>query len=41
MGNSGFGLAIVEKIIKAHQGFVEIYSEKGQGTQVKIYLPVL
>ena len=41
VGHSGFGLTIVEKIIKAHQGFVEINSKKGQGTQVKIYIPVL
>jgi len=41
VGHSGFGLTIVEKIIKAHQGFVEIYSQRGQGTQVKIYIPVL
>lgn len=40
-GHSGFGLAIVEKILKAHRGFVDISSEKGQGTQVKLYLPVL
>jgi hypothetical protein len=28
-------------IIKSHGGFVNVYSEVGQGTQFKIYLPVV
>lgn len=38
---SGLGLFIVKKIIKAHYGKIEFYSEgKGKGSTVKIYLPV-
>jgi tetratricopeptide (TPR) repeat protein len=37
---SGFGLSIVDRIIKEHKGSVHISSRKGGGTEVKIYLPV-
>jgi len=40
LGRSGFGLAIVDKIINAHGGFVDITSIKGQYTDVVLYLPV-
>ncbi len=36
----GLGLAIVYGIIKSHRGFVNIYSEPGIGTTVRVYLPV-
>jgi PAS domain S-box-containing protein len=36
----GLGLAIVYGTIKSHKGFVNIYSEAGVGTTVRVYLPV-
>ena len=39
-GHSGFGLALANKIIKAHQGYLEIKSEENKGTDVSISLPV-
>ena len=38
---TGLGLAIVYNTIKENQGFINLYSETGKGTVVKIYLPVL
>jgi CheY-like chemotaxis protein len=38
--SSGLGLASVYGIIKNHGGFVNVYSEKGEGTTFNIYLPV-
>jgi len=38
---SGLGLFIVEKIVKAHYGKIEFYSEgRGKGSTVKVYLPI-
>jgi len=36
---SGLGLSVVYGIIKQHGGFVEVASEKGKGTTMKVFLP--
>ncbi len=36
---TGLGLSTVRSIVKTHQGFLNIYSEVGQGTQVRVFLP--
>jgi two-component system cell cycle sensor histidine kinase/response regulator CckA len=38
--NSGMGLATAYGIVKQHGGFIHAYSELGQGTLFRVYLPV-
>ncbi len=36
---SGLGLAITHSIIHKHNGFIDVKSNKGEGTEISLYLP--
>lgn len=37
---TGLGLAITHGLVSAHQGRIEVHSEHGHGTSIKVFLPV-
>ena len=39
-GGTGIGLAIAKTIVDAHHGRIEVHSRVGEGTQMRIYLPL-
>ena len=39
-GSSGLGLAIIYSILKGLNGFIDIYSEAGEGSQFDLYFPL-
>lgn len=38
---TGLGLAMVYNVVRQHKGFIDIFSEPGQGTSFLIFLPVM
>ena len=40
-GGAGLGLTIVKKLVEAHNGAVDVFSEVGQGTTFTVSLPII
>jgi len=40
-GGTGLGLAMAFNVVQLHGGFIDLYSEEGQGTEFKVYLPLM
>ncbi len=38
---TGLGMAMIYGLVKQHEGFVDVYSELGQGTTIKIFFPIV
>ena len=38
-GGAGLGLALVQRFVERHGGWVELESEEGEGTHITVYLP--
>ncbi|RKZ26325.1 hypothetical protein DRQ20_03215, partial [bacterium] len=38
---TGLGLSVVYAIVKKHEGWIEVKSEKGKGAEFRIYLPAM
>ena len=38
---AGIGLALVKDLVEAHDGRIELESEPGQGTTIRVYLPII
>ncbi len=38
---TGLGLATVRGLVKANEGFLRVYTQVGQGTQFKVYFPLI
>jgi signal transduction histidine kinase len=38
---TGLGLAIVKKFVESHSGYIDVKSNVGEGTAVRVFLPLL